>query len=248
MKITIYVGFDSRNDGQQLAFEICKKSILENTKHRDKLEIKALVLKELEDIGFKRSDDKLASTEFTYTRFLSPYLNNYEGVAIFCDSDFIWECDLYEELTPYIEEMIKGSKSVCCVKHKYEETNCTKMNNLVQTSYPRKNWSSLIIFNCSHDDCKNLSLENANTKSPAWLHRFSWACDSSILGLPKTYNYLVEIYRDEEYPKVIHYTNGGPWHYDYQKTEFYDRWLRYLDTDQKIRLEKELERQIKGSI
>ncbi len=243
MKLSIYIGFDSRNDGQQLAFDICKKSILMNTNHLDKLLIQPLVLKELEKIGFNREYDVLASTEFTYTRFLTPYLNNYEGIAIFCDSDFLWECDIYKELMPYIENMINKNAAVCCVKHEYHEIKIKKMDNLPQTSYPKKNWSSFIIYNCSHEDVKNLTLENINIKSPAWLHRFNWCEDKNILELPYTYNYLVGIYNDINSPKVIHYTNGGPWHYLYREIEFYQNWLKYLDEDQKVRLDKELERQ-----
>lgn len=243
MQINIYIGFDSRNDGQQLAFDICKKSILKNTKYQNKININSLILKELEKQGFNRDFDKMAATEFTYTRFMVPYLNKYDGIAIFCDSDFLWECDIYEELVPYINKMLKQNASVCCVKHEYKEKKSLKMNNLQQFDYPRKNWSSLIIFNCSHEDCKNLTLENVNTQTPAWLHRFGWVKDENIIELPHTYNYLVEIYHDEENPKVIHYTNGGPWHYYYQKTEFYDKWLKYLDANQLKRLENEIERQ-----
>ena len=186
----------------------------------------------------------MAATEFTYTRFLSPYLNNYKGIAIFCDSDFLWECDIYEELMPYIEKMLNQKGSVCCVKHEYQEKKSLKMNNLIQTDYPRKNWSSLIVFNCLHEDCKKLTLNNVNNQSPAWLHRFQWCQDKNIIELPKTYNYLVEIYHDEDNPKVIHYTNGGPWHYLYQKTEFYEKWLKYLDDNQRNRLDEEIKRQI----
>ena len=128
MKLSIYIGFDSRNDGQQLAFDICKKSILQNTKHQDKITIDALVLKDLEKRGFDREFDKLAATEFTYTRFMVPYLNNYQGIAIFCDSDFLWECDIYEELVPYVNKMLAQNASVCCVKHDYQEKKSLKPN------------------------------------------------------------------------------------------------------------------------
>lgn len=243
MQLNIYIGFDSRNDGQQLAFDICKKSILQNTIHQDKITINGLVLKELEEKGFNREFDKLAATEFTYTRFMVPYLNNYQGIALFCDSDFLWECDVYQEMLPYIHNMLEKNASVCCVKHDYVEKNSLKMNNLYQSSYPRKNWSSLIIFNCSHNDCQNLTLENINQQTPAWLHRFGWAKDENMIEIPHTFNYLVEVYHDETHPKAIHYTNGGPWHYLYQKTEFYDKWLKYLDKNQLERLKKEIKRQ-----
>ena len=87
----LYIGFDSRNYGQQMAYEVCKRSV---RKYNKEISITPLVLKDLQEQGlFTRDVDPLASTEFTYTRFLVPYLSNYEDYAIFCDSDFLWRCD-----------------------------------------------------------------------------------------------------------------------------------------------------------
>lgn len=244
MKINVFIGFDTRSDGQMLAYEVCKKSILKNTKYPEKVFVQPLILKNFIEEGiYYREDDKLASTEFTYTRFLTPYLSEYKNFSVFCDSDFLWECDIYKEFLPYMINMYKTNKAVYCVKHDYEIKSDLKMNNLPQTSYPRKNWSSLIIFNCSHSQVKNLTLENVNTQSPKWLHRFEWCEDEYIGELPHTYNYLVGVYDDEKKPKVIHYTDGGPWHYLYQETEFAENWCEYLDEEQNSRLEIELKRQ-----
>lgn len=242
--MNIYIGFDSRNDGQKLAYEICKKSILENTKYPDKLKIIPLVKKELEAKNiYYRENDQLASTEFTYTRFLPPYLNNYQDICLFCDSDFLWECDIYAEMTPYIHQMLQNNKAIYCVQHDYVPQNTIKMDNYQQTTYPRKNWSSLILFNCNHPDVKNLTVENVNNQSPAWLHRMKWCQDKNIGKLPHTYNYINTVYYDIDNPKVIHYSDGGPWHYNYQNCKYSEKWIKYLDQDQQNRLQQELQRQ-----
>lgn len=244
MNINIYIGYDTTNDGQLLAYEICKKSIETNTKFQKYIEVIPLIKKDLIEKGlYYRENDSLAATEFTYTRFLAPILNNYEGVCVFCDSDFIWECDIYEELMPYIEKMLTENKALCCVQHNHVPNSDVKMDGRAQTIYPRKNWTSLLIFNCAHKDVRNLTLEKVNSETGAWLHRLVWCQDENIMELPHTYNYLVGVYDDEINPKAIHYTDGGPWHLDYVNTEFVDKWIKYLDEDQKRRLVIELQRQ-----
>lgn len=244
MQLNIYIGYDTTNDGQLLAYEICKKSILQNTKHSQQINVSPLIKSDLEEQGFfNRPNDQLAATEFTYTRFLAPFLNDFKGVCLFCDSDFVWECDIYEALSPYIDEMLRENKAVYCVQHNYVPAEEKKMDGRIQTVYPRKNWTSLLLFNCDHEDTKNLTLENVNNKTPAWLHRLAWCKDENIGSLPHTFNYLVGTYHDLENPKAIHYTDGGPWHYLYRDTEFAANWLKYLDDSQKDRLSKELDRQ-----
>jgi hypothetical protein len=87
----------------------------------------------------------------------------------------------------------------------------TKFSGMPQNDYPRKNWSSLMLFNCSHPSCKNLNLENVNTKSPKYLHRMEWCDDNKIGHIPFHYNYLIGYYFTND-AKAIHYTEGGPWH------------------------------------
>lgn len=206
----VYIGYDSRQDYppkydkvKNPCYEVCKSSIL---KHNKDIEIQPIILDELIGSGhYYRDIDPLASTEFTYSRFLVPFLNDYKGIAVFCDSDFLWNCDV-EELLEFYDD----TDAVSCVQHDYTPNTMTKMDGLQQTTYPRKNWSSLMMFNCEHPDTKKLSVEVVNTESPKYLHRMSWA--SSIGSIPLTYNYLEGDYEYMENPKVIHFTNGGPWH------------------------------------
>ena len=229
----VYVGFDSTNYGQQLAFDVCKKSI---EKFNKDIEVIKVVRQDLIDKKLFWREDKTGVTEFTYTRFLVPYLNNYQGWALFCDSDFLWTCDINEVFEKYVNDKY----AVCCVKHDY--TNChakTKMDGRAQEYYPRKNWSSLMLYNCSHPSVKKLTLENVSTQSPAWLHRMQWAKDEEIGEIDKSYNYLVDYYHDNNI-KALHYTDGGPWHPGYENVEHGDKWLEYLSEDEKTKMHQEI--------
>ena len=216
--ITVFIGYDST---QQLAFNICKYSIKKHSKTKIKfvpLMKKYLINSDL----YYRTDDQDASTEFAFTRFLVPYLCDYKGWALFCDSDFLWTSDVGELFQDLYENI-----AVKCVKHDYTPTSELKMEGKKQTIYPRKNWSSMMVFNCTHPSCKNLTIENINTKSGAWLHRFEWCLDYEILEVKPEYNCLVGYY-DIDNPKAIHFTDGGPWLDGYEDVKFADLWKKYL--------------------
>ena len=229
----IYIGFDSSNYGQEIAWEVCKRSILKNCSNISKIKIIKLEKKELINKGIFTRTDKDGSTEFTYTRFLVPYLNNYKGFAIFVDSDFLWECDILD----LFEKYVSYECAVSCVKHKYTKCNGNlKMGGEKQEWYPRKNWSSLMVFNCEHPNViKNLTLENTNNKSAKWLHRMNWCDDNEILEIIKDYNYLVDYYVDGNI-KALHFTDGGPWHPGYENVTHGDKWLKYISEEEKEKL------------
>ena len=233
MKLKVFIGFDSTNFGQEMAYEVCKRSIL---KHNPDIEIHKLYRKKLIDDGLFWRKDNTGATEFTYTRFLVPYLCDYKGYAIFCDSDFLWTCDVAEVFNQYCNENL----AVSCVKHSYTKCNGkTKMDGRPQEYYPRKNWSSLMLFNCEHSSTKNLTLEAVNTQTPAWLHRMGWSEDKYVGEINKRYNYLVDYYHDNDF-KVLHYTDGGPWHPGYENVEHGDLWMKYVSDDEKDRMKKEM--------
>jgi lipopolysaccharide biosynthesis glycosyltransferase len=232
----IYIGFDTRNYGQTLAYEGCKRSI-EAKLNRDKyeVEIHQLNLKELMKSGHMYRDvDPLASTEFTYTRFLVPFLNGYKGKALFCDSDFIWDCCISEAF-----DYLQNDQAVACVQHDYTPNATVKMNGLAQCAYPRKNWSSLMVFNCEHPSTKLLTVQTTNEQSPAWLHRMEWAKDTEIGMIPYQYNYLVDTYNTDD-AKVYHYTDGGPWHPGYENVNYGNHWKQYMTDTEIIKLKEEL--------
>ena len=226
--IKVYIGYDSKQDvskklkfNRNACYEVCKKSIQE---FNSNVEIYPLKLDSLKELGiYKREEDTSSTTEFTYSRFLVPFLSGYKGISIFCDSDFLWNCDI-ENVMEYVE----STNAVTCVQHKYVPKAETKMDGLKQTIYPRKNWSSLMVFNCEHPDCKNLTLDTVNKESPKYHHRMGWTKDANIGSLPLDFNYLEGEYTSYILPKVIHFTNGGPWHSTWNG-DFKENWLRVFN-------------------
>jgi len=216
----IFVGWDSRED---IAYQVCKHSILSKQPNAEVIPLKQ---NELREQGlYWRDVDKLASTEFTFTRFLIPELAHYQGWALFMDCDMILTTDI-EELFDQADDKY----AVMCVKHDYTPREGLKMDGKQQTIYPRKNWSSVMLVNCAHPSNAVLHKELVNDAeiSGAYLHRFSWLKDEEIGELDHTWNYLVGVYDDIDVPKLIHYTEGGPWFENYRNCEFHELWKAEL--------------------
>jgi hypothetical protein len=196
----VYLGWDER---EQENYDICYYSL---RKHSGKnFPIYPLKQQVLRDAGiYTRAKDEKAATEFSLTRFLIPYLSGYQGYSIFIDSDNVITRDIRE-----VFDYIHPFDYVSVVKHDYAPKPGLKMDGQVQHNYPRKNWSSFIVFNNTNN--KALTLENVNTQSPSWLHRFSWIEDQYINGLPLEFNFLVGEYEKlDRLPINLHYTLGSP--------------------------------------
>ena len=220
-KLNMFIGYDSR---EKIASQVCKFSLQKNTDIPIKinfLKINELKKKKL----YKRQIDPKSSTEFTFTRFLVPHLSKFKGWSIFCDCDFLWLGNLKE-----IQKLFNKKYAVMCVKHNYKPRKNFKFDNKRQYIYPRKNWSSMVIWNNEHKSNKKLTLKKINTKGGKYLHRFGWLKDSEIGTIPHNWNWLAGYYKVSKlnYPKAIHFTDGGPWHKGYEKVEFSDQWLKYL--------------------
>jgi lipopolysaccharide biosynthesis glycosyltransferase len=216
----VFVGYDTRED---IAYQVCKHSILSKQPSAD---VRPLKQQELRDAGwYKRDVDKLASTEFTFTRFLIPELTDFKGWALFMDCDMILTTDIKE-----LFDQADDKYAIMCVQHDYTPKEGTKMDGQKQTIYPRKNWSSVMLFNCGHPANRKVtqSLVNDPEITGAYLHRFSWLNDFEIGELHHTWNYLVGVYDDIEKPNLIHYTEGGPWFENYRDCEFADLWKAEL--------------------
>lgn len=210
----IYIGHDSR---EEVAFEVCQYSI----EQRSDMEVRKLSSKDIPE--YSRDFGEPQSTDFTFTRFWIPYLSDYKGYSIFCDCDF-----LFREDPQKLIDIAKSDpdKAVWVVKHPaYIPLSDLKMDSIPQNSYKMKNWSSLMVFNNEHPDCKLLS--------PNWLnnhprgidfHKFTWASERCIGELPLEWNCLDGYYYLEN-PKAIHYTDGGPWFEEYQNTKYSDFWF-----------------------
>jgi hypothetical protein len=212
----IYIGWDSR---QQRAYDVCRHSILRCAAAAPEvLPLQQHMLREQQ--VYWRDEDPLASTEFTYTRFLVPYLANYEGWALFMDSDFLVTSDINE-----LFELASPRHAVLCVQHDYQPAETVKMDGCVQTSYPRKNWSSLVLWNCSHPANRCVTPGLVNRQTGAYLHRFQWLDDALIGSLPATWNWLEGgSVAPTSVPKGIHFTRGGPWFENWGDVAFADLW------------------------
>ena len=220
--LNIYIGYDSKED---IAYRVCKNSILKRS--GTNVKIRSLKLYELiANKLYNRAIDPLASTEFTYSRFLVPTLNNFKGWAVFCDCDFLFFDDV-EKILNNIDE----SKAVYCVQHDYTPKEKHKMDGQKQTIYPRKNWSSLILFNCSHSSNKRLSVDLVNSETGSFLHQFKWLKDSEIGSLDERWNWLEgwTSKHNNKKPFAVHYTRGGPWFEEWQDVEFANEWIEERD-------------------
>jgi len=211
--IKIYIGYDSRHP---IASKVCEYSL---RKHSKDLDIELLKLSDLEQLYWREYKDQ--STEFTYTRFLVPYLQDYNGWALFCDNDFLFLKDV-TKIFKYADDKY----AVMCCQHDYTPRAITKMLGKKQIPYKRKNWSSLMLINCGHPSVKKLDLSTVSEQSGKYLHQFEWLKPHEIGSIPRHWNWLVNWYKetDEDKPSALHFTEGGPWIVD---SEYKDLWLKY---------------------
>ena len=219
----IFIGYDSRED---IAYQVCKQSLIDTCSKPHELDIVPIKLQDVKEQGiYTREDDILGSTEFTFSRFLVPYLADYNGWALFIDCDFLFLRDVIE----LFNCTHNASKyALMCAKHTYTPKNKTKMDGKKQFNYPRKNWSSCILWNCNHPSNKGITPELINNRSITgeYLHRFSWLPDSEIGTISHEWNWLVNWYQEpvDGTPSALHYTEGGPWFKDYQRCEYAVDW------------------------
>ena len=214
----IYIGFDRR---EPQAYDVARFSLA----RRASIEVEVMPIKldELRARGlYWRRADPLAATDFTYSRFLTPALAGFKGWALFCDCDFLWLGDI-AELAAHAET----PKALYCVQHDYRPKESIKMDGAVQTVYPRKNWSSLMLFNCEHPAVKRLTPDVVNSETGAFLHRMQWVADQDIGALPVEWNWLEGWNQKPERgtPKAVHFTRGGPWFEQWRHVDYGGLWV-----------------------
>jgi hypothetical protein len=224
----IFIGYEPREDE---AYRACVRSI----QHRwhTVVRITPLILDQLRARGLYRRptsirDGKLwddiseagMSTEFAISRFLVPYLAG-SGYAIFMDCDIMARVDIAD-----IIDHVEPRHAVTCVKHNFAPPDGVKMDGQLQQLYLRKNWSSVMVFNCSHPSNKRLTVDMVNTVPGRDLHRFAWLDDDEIGALPAEWNYLVghtEL-SDGVEPKLVHWTEGSPCMPGFENAPFADEY------------------------
>lgn len=213
----VFIGYTSYQD---VVYQIAKYSIERRSKD---VRCYPIIQKALRDLGiYTREIDKKGATEFSITRFLTPWLAGYRDWVLFCDNDVLALTDINE-----LFEQIDNRYAVMCAKHDYQPVNQMKLDGQVQINYPRKNWSSVVLWNCDHPKNKLITPDLVNEVSPLFLHRFMWLEDSEIGEFSYEWNWLVDWYKEpsDGTPKFLHYTNGGPYFKNYQDTDYKKEWL-----------------------
>jgi len=236
--LPIYIGYEVR---EHRAWDVCSFSIKVN--HEDYLspsyrgspDIDVRKLRSQDIPEYDRNLGEPQSTDFTFTRFWVPYLTGFKGKAIFVDCDFLFLDDI-GKLAKYADD-----HAVAVVKHPaYEPHTEIKMDGISQHRSYRKNWASLMVFNCEHPSNQILKPEYLNTHKPGLdFHHLSWLRDEEINSIPLEWNCLDGYYHIEE-PRAIHYTDGGPWFENYKQTRYSDEWLKYESFETNARLESAL--------
>ena len=209
--IRIFVGYDTK---ETIAYHVCANSIIRNSSQP--VGITPLALSTLKDYNEIHTD---GSNHFVYTRFLVPHLMNYTGCAIFIDGDMVVTEDIVKLL-----ELYDPSYAVQVIKHNYKTKQSIKYLGAKNEDYPCKNWSSVMLWNCSHTKNKILTPEFVKHATGAQLHRFSWLSDNDVGELPVEWNWLADEYGVNNDAKIIHYTLGTPCFEEYANTPMADVW------------------------
>lgn len=212
----VFIGYTSYQD---CVYQVARSSIEYRSQ---KVTCRPIVQKALRELGiYKRDPNPLETTEFSITRFLTPWLAGYRGWALFMDNDMIVLDDISN-----LFDLADDRYAVMCVKHDYTPTGTVKLDSKPQTVYPRKNWSSVILWNLDHPKNRGLTPEVVNEATGLYLHRFMWLDDEDIGELPVDWNWLVDWHPEvrSPMPKLLHYTEGGPYFRRSQNCAFADIW------------------------
>jgi lipopolysaccharide biosynthesis glycosyltransferase len=211
--IPVFVGYDPR---EAIAFHTCVNSIIRHA--TQPVAIHPVALNLFKDYSETHTD---GSNHFIYTRFLVPYLMHWTGWAIFIDGDMIVRDDITA-----LWNLREPDKDVMVVKHDYKTRMPVKYLGAKNEDYPRKNWSSVILWNCSSFPNRRLTPEFVQGSTGSFLHRFSWLDDQRIGQLPPEWNWLPDEYGVNTNAKLLHYTLGTPCFHEFADTPQAEEWHR----------------------
>ena len=216
--IRIFIGYDRR---EAAANAVLAHSL--NRRSSEALAITPITLSSLRAMGlYRREENPLASTEFSFSRFLAPYLCGYEGWAIFMDNDILARDDIAK-----LWALRDDRYAVQVVKHNHVPKEGVKFLDKVQTKYEKKNWSSVMLLNCAK--CTKLTPDYVNDATGLELHQFKWLDGDAQIGeLPHRWNHLVNYDAPNADAGLVHFTLGGPYFNEYRDCEFADEWRSEL--------------------
>jgi hypothetical protein len=210
--IRVFIGFDPR---ESVAYNVLAHSI--NARASQPVTIAPLALSQLGGL-YTRERNPLQSTDFSFSRFLTPYLSGYEGWSVFMDCDMLMRDDI-AGLWALRDERY----AVMCVKHDHQPKEDTKFLGAVQTKYEKKNWSSVMLFNNAR--CRALTPDYVNRATGLELHQFKWLSNDNLIGsLPPRWNHLVGYQAPSGEAALVHFTLGGPYFDDYVDCEYASEW------------------------
>lgn len=222
----IFVGYDPR---EAVAYHVCCNSII---RHSSKpVVIHPIALRNIKEYKEEHNvESGLTKTnptnQFIFSRFLVPYLMGYGHhgqAALFIDGDMIFRDDPIKLFNEFDSQM-----AVQVVKHNYKTKSTKKYLNQDNLDYPRKNWSSVILWNCKHARHKKLTPEFISKATGQYLHRFEWVEDDRIGDLPVEWNWLPDEYGVNDNAKLLHWTLGTPCFLDpeYSMANMASEWHR----------------------
>jgi hypothetical protein len=211
--IRVFVGFDSR---ETVAYHVLSHSILKRAS--EPVSVAPVALSQLERV-FSRPRDPKQSTDFSFSRFLVPYLAGFDGWAVFMDCDMLCRSDIAGLLRARDDRF-----AVQVVKHVYAPKDDIKFLNAEQTKYARKNWSSVMLFNCGK--CRTLTPDYVANASGLDLHQFKWLADDGLVGdIDRKWNHLVGEYEKSPDAALVHFTVGGPYFHEYRNCDYSEEWF-----------------------
>ena len=229
--IRVFIGHDSKAPHHT---EVCKQSILRHatkpvlieTLDQDALRRASLYrrwfYRDSDDALVDGADGRPFSSEFAFTRFMIPALMQWKGSAIFCDSDFMFRDDINKLWHEHDERY-----AVQVAQQKYISKAKTKKTGVPQQNYNRKNWSSLILWNCGHQANRELTTHVVNTFPGSYLHGFGWLRAGEIGTIRHGWNWIEGTTSSSA--SAVHFTLGTPDLEAYRNMKFADEWRAYLD-------------------
>ncbi len=210
--IPVYIGYDAR---EAVAYNVLAFSI--QTRSSQPVAITAVMLPQLRGV-FSRNRHSLQSTDFSFSRFLAPFLSGFRGFSIFMDCDMLMRDDIAR-----LWELRDDRYAVQLVKHDHRPREKHKFLGEPQTAYEKKNWSSVMLFN--NERCQNLTPEFVSSASGLELHQFKWLDSDGLIGeLPHRWNHLVGYDPPSDDTSLVHFTLGGPYFPEYADCEYSQEW------------------------
>jgi hypothetical protein len=210
--LDIFIGYDR---DEIVAYHTLAQSLVERSSRP--VRITPIALTTLGGV-FQRERLAQQSTDFAFSRFLTPYLSDYAGWSLFMDCDMLARADVAE-----LFALADDRYAVMVCQHDYTPRDEVKFLGNTQTVYPKKNWSSVMLFNNAR--CRALTPQFVNTASGLELHQFKWLADEAEIGaLPLEWNWLVGEYDLNPDARIAHFTRGGPYFTEYADSDYADEW------------------------